>query len=211
MQTSGSRGSRSSTQMPNRPRSTFTSPTRAGITLVRDPRSFAQAWVAVIPTTGGAPAVTAFLIHLLPAGAFRPFMLYSEAAVPATPVSTALRMLVESLGSFALQGSTQNGIAIANPNDVTANVALELFGPDGTSTGLKDNISIVPNGQRALFISELPGLSALPPVFRGVLRVTSAVPVSVMALIGTYNERGRFIMTPTPATPESEIPTSPEL
>ena len=121
--------------------------------------------------------------------------------------ATTIRLFVENFGSFASTGATQTGIAIANPNTTTVDVALELFGGDGISTGLKDTISLPANGQRALFINQIPSLSPVSSPFRGVLRLTSVSPISVTGLLGTYNERSEFIIAPTFPIAETELPT----
>src|SRR5437667_4417073 len=98
--------------------------------------------VRITPVTGNAPSVTAFFINSRPAGPFRTSMTWTETSVPAIPASTSIRVFAENLGSLASTGTTQTGIAIANPNPTPVDVALELFGGDGISTGLEDTISI---------------------------------------------------------------------
>jgi hypothetical protein len=164
----------------------------------------------IIPTSAGPPSVIALFAYGVQAGLFRPFQLWTYVAVPVTAPSTSSRLFVESVGSPS-ELPTQTGIAIANPNMASANIALELFSADGTSTGLRDNIALPANGQTALFINQIPGLSSVGPAFRGVLRVTSSFPVSLMGLLGTYNERATFIATPTFPIAEAEIQKSSEL
>jgi len=182
--------------------------------VVADPRvgSFdSRAWLSVIPAGAAAPSVTALFVNHVPAGLFRSSQTFTMAAVPATAARTAFRLFVQNKDPFASIGSTQAGIAIANPNALMTSVALELFAEDGTSTGLKDFISIPPNGQAALFINQVPGLSGLPSDFKGILSLRSPVPVSVIGLFGTFNERSDFVITPTFPIGETDIQQSSEL
>lgn len=69
-------------------------------------------------------------------------------------------------------------------------------------------ITIPAGGQKALLLSQVPGFGSLPTV-RGVLRVTSSTPISVMGLRARYNERRDFLITTTPATSEAAAPVGP--
>ena len=51
----------------------------------------------------------------------------------------------------------------------------------------------------------------LPLPFRGVLRISSNVPVAVVGLRGHYNERGEFLVATAPAVAENSGAPSPEL
>jgi len=74
-----------------------------------------------------------------------------------------------------------------------------------------DSIAIPANGQIAVFLNQIPGVSRLPPSFQGVLRISSASMVAVNALRAHYNERGDFLISPTLPISEAELPNSPEL
>jgi len=106
--------------------------------------------------------------------------------------------------------SIQSGIAVANSSGNVATVTLELSRLDGSSTGLTGTLSIPAGGQTALFLNQVPGFGALPASFQGILRVSSAAPISVIGLRGRYNERSDFLITTTPPVDESAAPiTSP--
>ena len=47
--------------------------------------------------------------------------------------------------------------------------------------------------------------------FEGVLRISSAVPVTVTALRGRYNERSDFLITTTPPVSEMISPSGSEM
>jgi hypothetical protein len=115
----------------------------------------------------------------------------TQAGVPTLAPSTAFETYVESGGTI------RTGIAIANPSpSAAADVTLEAAGSSAT-------ISIPPNGQTAMFLNEIPGLGGLPAVFQGVLRITSAGPITVTGLRARTNERGDFLITTT--TPLDEL------
>jgi hypothetical protein len=107
----------------------------------------------------------------------------------------------------------RSGIAVANPSGAEINVGLELTGLDGTPTGLNDALAIPANGQRALFLNEIPGFASLSAPFQGVLRiwVDGARTVSVAALRGRINERGDFLMTTTMTENETSAAGGSEL
>jgi hypothetical protein len=103
-------------------------------------------------------------------------------------------------GSAAIR----SGIAIANPSSTPVNVTLEV-------NGLAATVAIPANGQKTLFLDEVPGLEALPASFQTVLRVTSPIPVAMTALRGHINERGEFLITTTNPLDESALDNAPEL
>ena len=69
--------------------------------------------------------------------------------------------------------------------------------------GFAASISIPQNGQIAEFLNQIPGFAPLPAQFQETLRVSSALPISVIGLRGRYNERGDFLITTTPAADET--------
>jgi spore coat protein CotH len=132
----------------------------------------------------------------------------TEAGVPAGRATSAFRLYAESSGDFSnfQAGSIQTGIAVANSTASTAAVTFELTNLDGTSTGLTGTVSVPANGQAALFLYQVPGLT-LPTSFKGVLRISGPSGIAVVGLRGRYNERGDFLITTTPPVAEDE-PTS---
>jgi len=130
----------------------------------------------------------------------------SEAGISAAPAGNAFRLYAE-----ASTGSIQTGLAVTNPSANTATVRLELFKPDGSSTGLTGNLSIPANGQSSAFLSQIPGLGSLQAPFQGTLRVSSATSVSVIGLRGHYNERSDFLITTTPPANEAAPPSAAPL
>jgi len=129
----------------------------------------------------------------------------SAAGVPAVPAGTAFRMYAETSADAS---RIETGIALTNTSAGTADVTLELFNPDGSSTGLKGTLSIPANGQVAEFVNQIPGFSAVPAPFHGVLRATSSASISVIGLRGRYNQRSDFLITTIPPSNETEPPAT---
>jgi hypothetical protein len=136
----------------------------------------------------------------------------SEAGVPAVRTTTAFRLYAEASGDFAhgQAGSLQTGIAVANAAAAPANVNFEVTTLDGTSLGLTGTVAVPANGQTALFLTQIPGLAALPASFQGILRISASAGISVVGLRGRYNERGDFLITTTPPVAEDAPPTTGE-
>jgi len=108
----------------------------------------------------------------------------SEAAITASAASNNWFM-------YAEQGAgVSTGVAIANPNNVDANVNLLL------SDGRQASLRIPAMGQHAAFVNELFG--TFQGSFLGTMRMQSDSPVAVLALRGTTNAEGHFIMTSIP-------------
>jgi len=125
----------------------------------------------------------------------------SEAGVPSSELGTAFRLYVESDN-----GGIRSGIAVTNPSNADAQVQFELSRLDGTSTGLTGSVVVPAHGQRALFLDEVPGITALPNPFKGIVRIHAAnnTNIAVVGLRGHVNERGEFLVTTTQPSNESQ-------
>ena len=124
----------------------------------------------------------------------------AEAGTPSMSLGSAFRMYAEADNTKQIV----TAIAVQNggSNDTTVN--FNLTGLDGKSTGLSGQLVIPSNGQRALFLNQIPGFENLPLPFKGVLRTSTSNPnISVLGLRSRLNERGDFIFTTTPATNEN--------
>jgi hypothetical protein len=175
-------------------------------------------------TSGGQISITAGSVRVVPSnGSLAPSGLaifsfqnggvtVSESGVPAVPPGTAFRLYAETSGDFIhnAAGSIQTGIAVTNTSPNPASVTLELFKPDGSSTGSSGTLSIPANGQSAIFLDQVQGFAALQTPFHGVLRVSSNATISIVGLRGRYNERTDFLTTTTPSVNEAlSAPTVP--
>jgi len=115
-------------------------------------------------------------------------VLISEASVPGGPGIQQGRIFAE-IGT-----SVNTGLAIANPNDITATVSFYFTDGNGVNFG-NSSATIQPNAQIAAFLNEAP--------FNGSEKArsfsfTSSVPVGAIALRGHTNERSEFLMTTLP-------------
>ena len=61
--------------------------------------------------------------------------------------------------------------------------------------GLTGRLTLQPFEQRAMFLNQVPGLTALPKSFKGVLRVSAPGLISLVGLRGRNNERNEFLIT----------------
>jgi hypothetical protein len=121
-------------------------------------------------------------------------------------------MYAEFSGTPGQIGSIQTGVAVANHGTGTASVVFELTTLSGAPTGLTGSLTIPAGGQKAVFLSQIPGFSTLTTPFRGVLRVSTPSPegISVIGIRGRYNERADFLITITQPTDESHAPSGPQ-
>ena len=123
------------------------------------------------------------------------------------PSGPAFRLYAEASPNFQVQ----TGVAIANASPSPASVAFELTDLAGQSMGLSGSIVVPGNGQTAEFLNQIPGFSALPTPFQGVLRIVgSASGISVVGLRGRTNERGDFLIATTSPVDESGTASSTE-
>ena len=131
----------------------------------------------------------------------------SQAGVPAAAAGSAFRVFTESIGDFdhAAPGSMRTGLAIANPSSQAVTVVVEVKNLDG-ETGLIGTIPIPANGQASLFLNQITGIQSLITPFRGMLRLTSVTPVTVVGLRARYNERSDLLITTTPPGNENVPP-----
>jgi hypothetical protein len=153
--------------------------------------------VRIVPTNAG-PAPTPLVIFGYKPGAFT----LSEAGVPVT-TGTSFRMYVEaSAAPFIL-----SGFAVANTTNAPATVNFEVLTLQGTPVATSPPQTLPASGQILGFLSDF--FPNIPKPFQGVLRVTTtAAGVSVVALRQRYNERGDYLITTTPPTLETGIPTA---
>ena len=156
-------------------------------------------WVRVTPNNGTQTPTGVLIFSLRQNG-----VTVSEAGVPASPMSTAFRLFVESTGNMSAGqiGSIQTGVALVNPSAASVQVTFELANLSGTSTGLIGRATIPAQGHAGLFTNQITGLESAAGM-QGVLRITSPTPISVLGLRGRYNERGDFLMSTVPPSNET--------
>jgi len=122
---------------------------------------------------------------------------------------TQFRTYIENSGTAGTTGAILSGLAIANADGVTVGVNLEAFRLDGTSTGQTALITLPVGGKAARFSNEI--FPALPANFKGVVKFTANGVLSVAGLRGRYNERGDFLITTVPLSPELTGTTTSEV
>jgi hypothetical protein len=87
------------------------------------------------------------------------------------------------------------GVAIVNPNPVSADLTLKLTTRDGEVR--TRTLTIGPNAHVSKFVTELFN-GSIPPDFQGSLDVTSSVSVATLTLRLTVNQRGTAIYSTLP-------------
>jgi len=115
----------------------------------------------------------------------------TQTGVPTTAPASLLRVYGENSASL------RSGFAFANATSRSVAVNYEVLSKDGASIGVSGSLEIPANGQRSMFLNELPGAQALPAEFKGVLRVTTSGSISAMGIRGRTNERGEFLVSTT--------------
>ncbi len=146
--------------------------------------------VIVTPAPGTAAPVVSTVFTFVSNG-----VAVTESGVATAGTAQSFRVLAELDPMRAMK----TGIAIANAGSVTATVQYELFDLGGQSAGYSGSTTLPANGHIGIFLNQLSGLQNLPASFRGVLRISSSSPVSVVGLRSLYNERGDFLISTTPA------------
>jgi hypothetical protein len=130
----------------------------------------------------------------------------SEAGVPAINAGAAFRMYAEGGNTSPIQ----TGLAVMNLGSSETRVRFDLAYLDGRPAGLTGSLVLPANGQKALFLSGIPGFESLPAGFKGVARVYSEnqTDIAVMGLRCRWNERFDFLTTTTTPVNESEPASS---
>lgn len=131
----------------------------------------------------------------------------SEVGVTTVAPNTAFLLYAEARGStFGQPNTIQPGIALANTSANAITATVELRNMQGVVLG-QSNVVVPANGQNASFLSEIPGFGGFTgpaPPYEGRLRISEPTgSLTMIGLLGRYNERGEFLMTTTPPVPET--------
>ena len=156
--------------------------------------------VRVVPGSGNATPSGLVVFSYAPAG-----KTLSEAGVPALPKGSAFRAYAEASGMPGQMGSISTGLAITNVADTSNTVTLEVTHLDGSLAAAPEPLTLPPSGQVARFLNEI---FSLPDNFSGVLRVTSAADIAIVALRLRVNENNEIKVTTLAPSNEMDPPTS---
>jgi hypothetical protein len=174
------------------PSTSFSFPERGGVSLTTQGTSSPLAvGSAQINQTGAVAAGFAIF------GLRQNSVLVSEATFPAASLVNEGRIYVE------IGGGVDTGVAIANSNSQSVDIAFYFTDSAGTEFGA-NVLTLPPNGQIAQFLSQAPfnGGSGLIGTFTFfTLRSDPDVRVGAIALRGFTNERSEFLLTTLPITP----------
>jgi len=164
--------------------------------------------IVIAPATGAAPPVGSAVFSFQQGG-----ITVTQAGVPAMGSVSAYRLYAEATDSFDIStvGAIQTGLAIVNQASTAAEVKIELFHLDGSSTGSIGTITVPASGQVSQFLNQIPGLGSLALPFQGVARVSSSSAISVIGLRGRYNERRELLFNTTMPVDETAAATDADL
>ena len=156
--------------------------------------------VRAVPDSGNAAPSGLVVFSYAPAG-----KTLSEAGVPARPKGSAFRSYAEASGMPGQIGSISTGLAITNVGDASNTVTLEVTHLDGSLAAAPETLTLPPSGKVARFLYDI---FSLPDNFSGVLRVTSAADIAIVALRLRVNENGEIKVTTLAPSNEMDPPTS---
>jgi hypothetical protein len=154
--------------------------------------------VTVTPSNGSPAVPSAMTIYSFSDNGIT----VTAAGVPAIPVG-------QSFGLYAEMGaSVETGIAIANPSGEAITIELSMAS-DSVLVRPVASVTIPAHGQKAAFLSEIPGLDVLSLPYQRVVSAQSSGLFSMIGIRGRINERGNFLASATlPVNDDSPL-TSP--
>jgi hypothetical protein len=127
----------------------------------------------------------------------------SELTVPALGSSRSYWTVAE------ISAPSHTGLALVNPGTATASVLLTTYDDRG-SLAASHTLALAPGEHVAKFLVESEWFGQAKAPFRGTLEVRSDQPIGALALRGTYNDQGQFIMTSIPAR-SGEVPLTGQI
>jgi hypothetical protein len=165
----------------------------------RPPAEVRVGTLTIIPSSGNATPAGSLVFSYRKSG-----VRVTEAVVPLIPAGNAFRVYVEA------SDAVQSGIALANTTTGSATVRFELTDLNGAAVAAT-TLTLAPKAQLSAFLNQISGFQNLKLPFRGLMRITSASPISVVGLRTRNNERGDFLITTTPPVPENNAASPAEL
>jgi hypothetical protein len=160
------------------------------ISLTRSYDRLTVGTIRVTPTTGSSPHSFAILSYMTNG------ITLSSTVVPAVSTPTTSRIYTQTAGVWGNKGSLQSALTIANTGSTSANVQISVTDLNGASTGLSTSRYIAAGSHIVQYMNQL--FPTMPNPFRGVVKVTAPVDVTVTGLRTMYNERGEFLISNVP-------------
>jgi hypothetical protein len=166
-------------------------------------------WIKVVPANNGRSPIATATYSFQEGG-----VTVTQAGVNSVAPATSFRLYADATGDFGDDGSSQTGLAIANPSTADASIEFELVSFNGATPVRRASASIRASGQFRKFLKEIEEFKSLQSPFQGVLRITSSVPVAVTGLRGRYVQRPdtpehrNFLIAATPASGGASVVAS---
>ena len=174
----------------------FSITNRGGLSAITDGSgsNITVGYAAIQPSAGNTTPTGVAIFGYRPAG-----ILVTEAGVPASTPIRSGRIYAE------VAGAVDTGLAIANPNNQTANIS--FYFTDGSGATFGSGTTTLPaNGQIARFLDQAPFNSGSN--IQGTFTFSSDLPVAVIALRGLTNERSDFLISTLPVIDTSAAVTT---
>ncbi len=168
----------------------------AVVTIPRGEEEFYGYGVVELVSGPQMPAVSAVITQ------YRGTAVISETAIPALPAGREHRVLCPE------RRARWTALAALNPGEVPVQVSFEFLpNPEQPSPPEARVLTLAPGERRSFFVRELwPGMELNGTSF---LQVGSTGPVSVLPLLGSYNQRGDFLLSSLVGGTEG-VPALPE-
>jgi hypothetical protein len=165
---------------------TYSIPNLGGMSVITDGlgSNLTAGYATIQPDPGNTTPAGVAIFGYRPNG-----VLVTEAGVPASPLIRSGRIYAE------VAGPVNTGLAMANPNPLTATVSFYFTDSTG-ATSHSGTTTLPPNGKIAAFLDQVPfsGGSNL----QGTFTFSSDQPVAAIALRGLTNERNEFLISTLP-------------
>jgi hypothetical protein len=156
-------------------------------------------WARVTPNSANSTPVGSGVFGYNPVN-----ILTTESGIPSALSTTHAQIFVD------VTRNHNTGLAIANLNDASADIAIQAFQTDGVFEPVKMGQGTIPMaglGHEAQFATQLfPGL---PAAFIGVLDISSSTPFAAVTVRSLYNERQDFLVTTFPVADATRSAPSP--
>jgi hypothetical protein len=130
-------------------------------------------------------------------------VLVTESGVPSASATKHARIYVDQSGNH------DTGLAIANINDMAADIAIHAFETDGaTPAGTSDGpLTLAAHGHDSNFAGQY--IAGLPAGFTGVLDISSTTPFAALTMRSLYNENNDYLMTAFPVADMNQTAPTP--
>ncbi|MGB7622647.1 MAG: IPT/TIG domain-containing protein, partial [Terriglobia bacterium] len=190
----------------------------AGLTTTINGSGPTNSGYAALTLNSGSPPYGTAVFSLKQNG-----VVVSEAGVPPSPPITSARFFVDYRPTVSTKSDqadasvivVNTGFAAVNQGMGSAHLTLRLRDAGGNQL-VQGAIALAPHAHLAKFIDQLAPEFVLPSTFSsgtgfGTMEIASDLPVSILALRLTTNQRGETLITSTPISSQAQAGTKGSL